>query len=491
MKEKIISKFLIGLGFPLSLISGCQKSNKNEIQSGKPNFIIINIDDMGYGDIEPFGSTLNRTPNLTRMANEGAKLTSFYAAPVCSPSRAALMTGCYPKRAFPLPQNVLYTGDSFGLSQDEITIAELLKKQGYATGIVGKWHLGDQLEFLPTRQGFDYYFGIPYSNGMGPIEDGARNDLGDPPGNNPGSSHKWEEGYPPIPFIRNEKFVKRVLASDQQETVACYLGEALDFIRRNHKKPFFLYLAHTAVHSPLYPGKDFVGTSSNGLYGDWVEELDWSVGEIFEKVRELGIDKNTLVIFMSDNGATSNGSNAPLRGRKSTTWEGGVRVPFIARWPGKIPAGIELNFISGMMDILPTLTELSGGEIPNDRKIDGKSIWPLLSGEPGVKPPHDTFYYYRTLQLQAVRHGKWKLHLESGELFNLEEDIGESQNVASENNEIVQQLYALADEMDNDLGKGGPSRFEGIGSGCRSLGQVPDAKPIIDKNGNVRIDFLK
>jgi arylsulfatase A len=236
--------------------------------------LIVNIDDLGYGDIEPFGSVLNRTPNLDRLASEEAMLTSFYAAPVCSPSRASLMTGCYPKRVLPLAQNVHYPGDSVGLSPNEITIAELLKNQGYVTGIVGKWHFGDQPDFLPTRQGFDYYFGIPYSNDMGTVEDGVKNNLGASPGRNPGSSHVWAGGYPPIPYIRNEKFVQRVLAKDQQECVERYTNEALNFIQNNYEKPYFLYLAHTAVHWPLYPGKAFVGKSKNGLYGDWVEEVD-------------------------------------------------------------------------------------------------------------------------------------------------------------------------------------------------------------------------
>jgi arylsulfatase A len=492
MKRKQLLSTSLYLITTTLLITSCKekKSTDGNKFDSSPNFIIINIDDLGYGDIEPFGSVLNRTPNLDRLANEGALLTNFYAAPVCSPSRASLMTGCYPKRVLPLAQNVHYPGDSVGLSPNEITIAEILKNKGYSTGIVGKWHLGDQPEFLPARQGFDYYFGLPYSNDMGHVEDGARNNLGASPGSDPGSSHVWAGGYPPLPYIRNEKFVQRVLAEDQQECVERYTNEALNFIQNNYKKPFFLYLAHTAVHWPLYPGKAFVGKSKNGLYGDWVEEVDWSVGKIFDKIKKLNIDNNTLIIFVSDNGGAKIASNGPLRGHKGTTWEGGVRVPFIARWPGKIQAGIKIDAITGMMDILPTLAEISGGKIPADRKIDGKSIWPLLSGKPDAREPHEAFYFYRTLQLQAVRQGKWKLHLQNGELYNLEEDVGESNDVSANNKELVQQLYLLADEMDNDLGKGGPSRFEGVGPGCRPLGQVPDAKPIIDKNGNVRDEFL-
>ena len=488
MKKEIVFGSLTGL--EILLVVGCSNRKNIDIHHDRPNIIIVNIDDMGYGDIEPFGSTLNRTPNLSKMAEGGAIFTSFYAAPVCSPSRAALMTGCYPKRVLPLAQNVFYPGDHEGLSPNEITIAEILKEQGYTTGIIGKWHLGDQPEFLPTKQGFDYYFGMPYSNDMGPIEDGARNSHGSPQGSNPGKNHKWAEGYPPIPFIKNNSFVKRVLSEDQQRCVATYTDEAIQFIQKNYQKPFFLYLAHTAVHWPYYPGKDFLGKSENCLYGDWIEEIDWSIGQIQKKIGELAIENKTIVIFTSDNGASSPGSNYPLRGFKGSVWEGGVRVPFIIQWPGKIVLGLKISVIAGMMDILPTLAEISGCTVPHDRKIDGQSLYPLLTGEMTAQPPHDVYYFYRTLQLQAVRKGKWKLHLLSGELYNLEEDISESRNIATANANIVYELNLIANMMDNDLGKGGPSIFEGLGPGCRPLGYVLDAKPVIDKNGNIRDDFL-
>lgn len=231
----------------------------------KPNFIFINIDDLGYADIGPFGSTLNRTPHLDRMAKEGRKLTSFYAAPVCSPSRASLMTGCYPKRALPI-NHVLFPNDAVGLSPSEITIAEVLKPVGYATSIVGKWHLGDQPELLPTRQGFDEWFGLPYSNDMGPIADGVRSDLGKPiPPANPNANPN-AKGQPPLPLMRNGKVVKRVLPDDQQSLVEIYTDEATAFITRNKARPFFLYLAHNAVHFPIYPGKKWAGKSPNGIY---------------------------------------------------------------------------------------------------------------------------------------------------------------------------------------------------------------------------------
>ena len=441
----------------------------------KPNMIVINIDDMGYGDIGPFGSKLNRTPALDRMAAEGCKLTCFYAAPVCSPSRAALMTGCYPKRVLPIP-HVLFPGDDVGLNPNEITIAELLKSQGYVTGMIGKWHLGDQPEFLPTRQGFDSFFGLPYSNDMGPAEDGVKSSLGAPLPKQKG------RGQPPLPWLRNERVVKRVLADDQTTLVARYTEEAVTFIKTNKSKPFFLYLPHSAVHFPIYPGKAFQGHSKNEIYGDWVEEVDWSVGQVLDTLRELKLDRRTLVLFTSDNGGTPRAVNAPLRGFKGSTWEGGMREPTIAWWPGKIPAGATTDAITGMIDVLPTLVKLSGGNAATDRKIDGGDIWPLLAGEPGAKSPHDTFYYYRGLKLEAVRSGSWKFHLVKGELYDLARDIGESTNVAAAHADVVKRLHELAGAMTNDLG------LDGIGPGCRPLGRVSDPKPIIDFDGAVRAE---
>lgn len=446
----------------------------------KPNLIFINIDDLGYADIGAFGSRLNRTPHLDRMATEGRKLTSFYAAPVCSPSRAALLTGCYPKRGLPIP-HVLFPGNDVGLDQREVTVAELLREQGYVTGIIGKWHLGDQPEFMPRRQGFDYFFGLPYSNDMGPAEDGVKSNLGAPI---PKRRNRGK-GQPPLPWLRNETVIKRVLADDQTTLVTRYSEEAVKFINENRNRTFFLYLPHSAVHFPIYPGKAFQGKSKNGIYGDWVEEVDWSVGQVLDAVRDLKLDKKTLVIFTSDNGGTRRGVNAPLKGFKGSTWEGGMRVPTIAWWPGEIPAGTSTDAITGMIDILPTFVTLGGGKVPTDRKIDGRDIWPLLSGQPDAKPPHDVFYYYRGLKLEAVRSGPWKLRVASGELYNLDSDIGESNNAAGANSEVVTRLRGLADRMKDDLG------LDGIGPGCRPLGKVSDAKPIIDHDGNVRAEFRK
>ena len=424
----------------------------------KPNFVIINIDDLGYADIGPFGSTLNRTPNLDRMAREGCKVTSFYGAPVCSPSRAALMTGCYPKRVLPIP-HVLFPISAQGLATAEITVAEALKARGYATGMVGKWHLGDQLEFLPTRQGFDSWFGLPYSNDMGPARDGVKSNFGQP-------LPKEGDGQPPLPLMRNETVIQTVLARDQETLVARYTEEALAFIKANQQRPFFLYLAHNAVHWPLYPGEKFRGKSKNGLFGDWVEEMDWSVGEILNSLREKGLGDKTLVIFVSDNGGTGYSVNKPLRGQKGSTWEGGMREPCLAWWPGKIPAASECDAICGMFDILPTFVALSGGTIDAGRKIDGRNLWPVLTGGKDTEPPHKEFLYFKGLVLEAVRQENWKLHLAKGELYDLASDIGESKNLAAAHPDVVKRLQAIADATESDLGK------TTAGPGTRPLGKV-------------------
>ena len=459
----------------------------------KPNLVIINIDDLGYADIGSFGSTLNRTPNLDRMAAEGRRLTSFYAAPVCSPSRAALMTGCYPKRALPIP-HVLFPGNDVGLSPSEVTVAEVVKSAGYATGIVGKWHLGDQPEFLPTRQGFDEWFGLPYSNDMGPASDGVKSSFGDPLPAGP------ENPQPPLPLMRGETVVQRVLAVDQTQLVTRYTEEALRFIQAHKDERFFLYLAHNAVHFPLYPGDRFRGKSNNGLYGDWVEEVDWSVGEVLNALRTQGLAEKTLVLFVSDNGGTSRAVNRPLRGHKGSTWEGGVRVPAIAWWPGRVPAGTSSDAICGMFDILPTFAGLTGAPIPADRTLDGADVRSILMGDAGAPGPHPVFYYYRGLNLEAVREGEWKLMLPTAanaggkakareeseskaRLFNLKTDIGENTDVAAQHPEIIARLERLIAKANDDLGA------RGIGPGVRPLGKVANAQPLIGHDGKVRSDL--
>ena len=484
----------------------------------RPNFVVINIDDLGYADIGCFGSTLNRTPNLDRMAKEGRLLTTHYAAPVCSPSRAALMTGCYPKRVLPIP-GVLFPAAAIGLNPQEVTIAEVLKTQGYATACVGKWHLGDQPEFLPTVQGFDSYLGIPYSNDMGTQAAGSKSDLGKPlPNQNPNAQKTLATGsdvdptglkgdnQPPLPLLKHRQLLEVVGAAEQQTITQRYTEEAVQFLHHHKDEKFFLYLPHTAIHFPLYPGKAFHAKSNNGLIGDWIEEVDWSVGQVLDTLRELQLAHNTLVIFTSDNGGTARSVNTPLRGFKGSTWEGGMRVPTIAWWPRKIPPETTTNEITSMMDLLPTFAALANAKLPKNR-IDGGNIWPLLAGVTSAKSPHTAFYYFKGLKLEAVRKGAWKLHLavsEAGDkgkavqkngeprgiksaslpqLFNLTEDISESSDLAEKHPEVMAELMALAQEMDNDLGN------DNIGPGCRALGQVENAAPIIDIDGKIRAEF--
>lgn len=452
----------------------------------RPNFVIVNIDDLGYGEIGPFGGR-NRTPELDRMAAEGRKLTSYYAAPVCSPSRASLMTGCYPKRVLPIPQ-VLFPAAAVGLNPAERTIAEVLKDAGYATAAIGKWHLGDQTPFLPTRQGFESFFGLPYSNDMGPAVDGTRSNRGSAPPESkarPVVQTEWgiNGSQPPLALLENEQVVGRIRAEDQIQLARRYTERAVAFIREHRDRPFFLYLAHNAVHFPVYPRDEFMGKSNNGLLGDWVQEIDWSVGRVLATLRELKLDTSTLVLFTSDNGGPlqQGAVNTPLRGGKGPLFEGGVRVCTIAWWPGKIPAASVTDAITSMMDVLPTFARLAGTVPPADRIIDGVDIWPVLVGNP-KRPPRDTFHYYSGLTLEAVRSGPWKLHLAKGELYHLGNDVAEAKDVAAANLEVVKRLRGIADSMNGDLG------VEGIGPGCRPLGRVENPQPLIAYNGTVRRD---
>lgn len=444
-----------------------------------PNFIIVSIDDLGYADIGPYGSKINRTPNLDRMAAEGRKLTSFYGAPVCSPSRASLLTGCYAKRVLPIP-HVLFPGNAVGLSPAEITLAEVLKSKGYATGIVGKWHLGDQPEMLPLQQGFDEWVGLPYSNDMGPASDGIKSDLGK------SLPKEQGQGQPPLPLMRNNSVVKRVLPDDQQSLVELYTDESVAFIKRHKDQPFFLYLPHNAVHFPLYPGKRWAGQSPHGLYSDWVEEVDWSVGEVLQTLREQKIADRTLVLFISDNGGTSLSDNRPLRGHKGSTWEGGMRVCSLAWWPGKIAPGTTSDAVTGMLDVLPTFAALAGAPLPTDRIIDGVNIWPILTGDNATQSPRKNFFYYRGLTLEAVRQGDWKLRIAGQnvqnkksrpQLFDLKNDIGETTDVAALNPDVLATMTQLVTDMQNDLGLDGPSPRS------RPLGRVAHAQPLIHHDG--------
>jgi arylsulfatase A-like enzyme len=496
-KTSLAAKFAFTIALLLfSMVVFLKAGRADEL----PNIVIINIDDLGYADIEPFGSKLNRTPHLNRMAAEGMCLRSHYAAPVCSPSRSALMTGCYPKRVLPIP-TVLFPAATVGLNPNETTIAEVLKTKGYATACIGKWHLGDQPPFMPTSQGFDYYFGIPYSNDMGLAAEGSKSNYGEPlpqrlvkeAAQKKAATDKQStneigmtgSNQPPLPLVRNLEVYARVDAKGQENFTRQYTEEAVKFIQANTTKPFFLYLPHNAVHFPIYPSDEFRGHSKNGLLGDWVEEVDWSVGQVLDTLRSAKLDANTFVFFTSDNGGTPRSDNTPLRGHKGSTWEGGMRVPTIAWYPGKIPSGKSTDQITSMMDLVPTVAALTGASLP-EKKIDGGNLWPILSGQPGATSPHDVFFYFKGLNLEAVRHGSMKLHLTAPAagkaekahsagpaLYDLTKDISESNNLAESHPEIVSKLTAIAHSMDDDLG------IKVLGPGCRSLGRVDEAKPWI------------
>ena len=423
----------------------------------KPNFVVIFIDDLGYSDIETYGNRKIKTPYLNQMASEGMKFTDFYSAsPVCSPSRASLLTGCYPPRVTMArdKRGVLFHDDKCGLNPKEVTIAEILKEEGYATMCVGKWHLGHRPEFLPTRQGFDHYFGIPYSNDMevdpeAPLAEDVK--LGD--GLTPETFHTLESKEGSVPLYRDEKLIEYPV--DQNLITKRYTEESIKFITENKDKPFFLYLPHTMVHEPIHASKDFKGKSRGGEYGDCVEEIDWSVGKILEVLKKNHLDENTFVIFTSDNGPDGDEVRM-LRDSKGSTYEGGMRVPSIMWWPGTIPAGSICKEAAGTIDILPTLAALTGAEVPKDRIIDGHDITPLMKGISGAKSEKDKvgFYYYNDTKLEAVRLGKWKLRKirhHKPELYNLCTDIGEKNNVAEKNPDVVNKLRKMMIEFDREL----------------------------------------
>lgn len=424
----------------------------------KPNVILIFIDDMGYADVGCFGAEKIRTPNIDRLAKEGIKFTDFYSnCAVCSGSRAALLTGCHYQRLSIAP--VLFPRDRVGLNPEEVTIAEMLKASGYATACVGKWHLGHQPNLLPTRQGFDSYLGIPYSNDMwidpqAPLAKDVKLHDG------------WTQekirstSTPPrnvSPLYRNEEVIEYPI--DQTQLTRLYTEESVKFIKANQDNPFFLYLPHNMCHVPLFASEAFKGKSEAGLFGDVIEELDWSVGEVLKTLKETGIDERTLVIFTSDNGAAT-GSAKPLRGKKATMYEGGVREPTLMRWPGQIPAGSVCSEVAGTIDILPTLAQLAGASLP-ERKIDGQDIWSLMRGDKQAKSPHE--HYVLLHGAGSVRSGKWKYYpwpegagggpnqkkkkapAPTGhpvQLYDLSSDVGETKNVAADHPQVVQQLHA-------------------------------------------------
>lgn len=418
----------------------------------RPNIVVIFIDDMGYGDIGSFGSKQNSTPSLDRMAREGRRLTSFYvASPVCTPSRAALMTGCYPQRVGlqkGTDHIVLFPGDHHGLNPNEITIAEVLKEAGYATGCFGKWHLGDQPQFLPTEQGFDYYYGIPYSNDMWP------------------GLKRWQ--FPDLPILRNTEVVDIVRDMDEQALLCRrFTEEAVQFIRKHREDPFFVYLPHAFVHAPRKATESFLKNSET-VEEAQVEEVDWSTGQILEVLRSEGLSRKTLVIFTSDNGPAGGLSAGPLRGRKGSGYEGGHREPTLVWWPGTVPAGTESDGLSATIDLLPTFARLCGGRVPLDRVIDGKDISGILLGHDGdtAKTPHDRYFYQQGGKLRAVRSGDWKLFV-TGELYNLRTDLAESNNIAGSNPKVVKRLNGMLDDFRADIAAN--SRPVGVAENARTL----------------------
>lgn len=400
-----------------------------------PNIVLIFIDDMGYADIGPFGNTEVRTPNLDSLARQGRKFTSYYATPVCSMSRASLMTGCYNTRVS-IP-GVLFPNAKIGLNPAETTMAEVLKTKGYATMCIGKWHLGDALKFLPIHQGFDDYFGLPYSNDMGR---GRKNP---------------KQGNPPLPLYRGETVIET--EPDQSQLTRRYTEEAVKFIRAKKDQPFFLYLPHTMVHHPLAASEDFKGRSQAGPVGDAIEEIDWSVGRILTALDELKLADNTLVIFTSDNGPDRRPA-PPFRGAKTSSFEGGVREPCLMRWPGKIPAGTTCDRILGNIDLLPTFASISGATLDSERLIDGMDITPLLI-EASPAAVRDTQLYFSggESRLVAIRQGDWKLFVAvkdpktvvpQGTLYNLKTDPGETTDVANAHPDIVARLKEEAEKRD-------------------------------------------
>ena len=473
----------LGLG-AMSLVLQEHVSASKRVFAKAPNFIIFFTDDQGYNDVGCFDSPLIKTPRFDQMAREGVKFTNFYAQVVCGPSRAALMTGCYPIRvAEPGNKKNQHTI----LHPNEVTVAELLKTQGYATALIGKWHLagGRSNEYnpqlMPNAQGFDYFFGTPLHNGVtrtvGP------------------ESFKTQ-------LMRNGEILDDFLSQSSMDMLTQnYTQEAVQFIRRNKDRPFFLYLAHNMPHIPLGVSEKFRGRSKRGTYGDVIEEIDWSAGQLIDTLRELGLDENTLVVFTSDNGPWIEGSIGdyagcadPLRGSKMMTWDGGCREPCIMRWPGKIPAGSVCDEIATTMDLLPTIAELAGAEVPNDRIIDGKNIWPLMTGRTGAKSPHEAFYYYVYTHLQAVRSGRWKLVLPRPakppwtgwsarmidavtrtQLYDLDADIEERHDVADQHPDVVERLMRLVARAREDLGD-----YDKIGKGARFFDKEPPRSDMND-----------
>lgn len=491
--------FTLSLFLISTLILSCnhETTDSNKIgvknkEATRPNVILMLTDDQGYADVGVYGATDLRTPHLDKLAADGIQFLDFYAQPYCGPTRAALLTGSYPIRiAEPgnrkIPNTTPHT--------KELTIAEVLKDAGYATAAIGKWHLaGDgeapwdfappplppgraggkgpfKAELMPKARGFDYFFGTPMHNGYTKEVDHRRFI---------------------VELMRNNEVVQS--PADMDLLTRTYTEETIEFIRAHEDGPFFIYLAHTMPHTPLGASEAFRGKSARGLYGDAIEELDWSVGRILAELKLLDLDKNTLVIFASDNGPEVRkelgkhiGNAKPLKGGKYSNWEGGVRVPAIMRWPDRIPEGVVSREIVSIMDLYPTLTHLGNGELPRDLKIDGKNILPLMFNQPGARSPHKSYFYYALTKLQAVRMDRWKLVLPRSAdsphmlwlgkymetvkkplLFDLHTDIAEQHNLSDERPEVVATLMNEIEWARSELGD-----YNQIGSGARFFDPGP------------------
>lgn len=449
-----------------------------------PNVVILFIDDLGYGDIGPFGSRGYRTPHLDRLAAEGRKFTRWYASqPVCSASRTGLLTGCYSNRVG--IHGALGPGSRVGIAEGETTLAELFRQKGYATACFGKWHLGDHPRFLPTRHGFDEFFGIPYSNDMWPLHPSA--------GRN----------FPPLPLVEGERRLRLADQHDQKMLTTWLTARAVDFVNRHRDRPFFLYVPHPQPHVPLFVSDRFAGSTERGLFGDVIAEIDWSVGEIVNAIDTNGLGADTLIVFCSDNGPWLSygehaGSAGPLREGKGTVWEGGIRVPTLMRWKGRIPAGTACDTPGMTIDLLPTLAGWIGAELPA-HPIDGRDLREVIEGREGAANPHPAYWhYYKTNELHAVSQGNWKLLLpheyrtlagrEGGrgglpapydsaragvELYDLASDPGESRDVADRHPEVVERLLREAEKARSELGDGLTGRK---GSGLREPGRLDEAE---------------
>ncbi|AXE21670.1 arylsulfatase [Runella rosea] len=471
---KKTTAFVLSL-FIVSIISAFQLLPAEKApKAGQPNIILIFMDDLGYGDLSCYGALQYRTPNLDKLAGEGVRFTNFLAAQaVCSASRAALMTGCYPNRVG--ISGALFPNAKVGLNPDETTIAELLKEKGYATGMFGKWHLGDRPEFLPNKQGFDEYVGLPYSNDMWPVHyDGTAITN---------TSDNRKKNFPFLPLLHNNDTLQEIKTlDDQAKLTGIYTERAVNFIKQHKKSPFFVYLPHSMPHVPIAASAKFKGKSKQGTYGDVLMEIDWSVGEIMKALKENGLDKNTVVIFTSDNGPWLNygnhaGSSGGLREGKGNSFEGGQRVPCIVRWKGVTPEGLVCNKLTSTIDLLPTIATICGTKLPA-KKIDGVDILPLLKGDMEATPRKYFYYYYRRNNLEAVRRDDWKLVLPhegrtyEGQipgndgfpgkapentpfplaLYDLRRDPAERYDVKEIYPEILAELQKVAEEAREDLG---------------------------------------